>query len=481
MAAKDEATRFSQEEYGHAKLGHKATNNALVRVGELYARQPGSKVTDVCHTSADRQAVYKFIENEKVSVKAIREASAVAAFKRKKENEPYLLVPFDATSLKIVDESGKKGFGFIGTRKQGTSGVQVLNAILLGTDGTPLGVLGQRYWSRKESVQGTRKEQKQRPVEEKETHHWLKLMDEVEEIAEREVPGVPLWFQEDRGFDAWSVLKRLQNTSHIYTIRNVLNRMIVDGEHGGRLHVALDNAPIHYRESRSVPASKGSGSRIADLVIRATSVTLILIDPHIYTGRATRAFTQENIEGVYRVPVNAVWVHEEPKTVEGDKPLDWVLLTNWNVDSEMEAKRVVTNYLYRWRIEEFHRLWKTGAMRVEETQVRDFEHLEIVASITAAVACYLFRITHFARSNPKQPARHLLESAELKALECLHPKATQSMSIEHAVLCIAELGGYTGIKNSKGPPGPLVLARGYQKLKVGADTINGLFQKRDQW
>ena len=49
---------------------------------------------------------------------------------------------------------------------------------------------------------------------------------------------------------------------------------------------------------------------------------------------------------------DAVWVRERGTTPCGEKPLDWLLLTNHAVDTAEDALLVVRGYSQRWRIEE---------------------------------------------------------------------------------------------------------------------------------
>ena len=62
-------------------------------------------------------------------------------------------------------------------------------------------------------------------------------------------------------------------------------------------------------------------------------------------------------------------VREEGTTPRGEKPIQWLLLTNHPVRDKQEIRQVVFGYTMRWRIEEFHKTWKTGWCDVEQTQL----------------------------------------------------------------------------------------------------------------
>jgi len=61
-------------------------------------------------------------------------------------------------------------------------------------------------------------------------------------------------------------------------------------------------------------------------------------------------------------------VCETGTTPRGEKPVHWRLLTNHGVASVADVQRVVLGYQQRWRDEELHKTWKSGAWSVEETQ-----------------------------------------------------------------------------------------------------------------
>src|SRR5205823_1807596 len=67
------------------------------------------------------------------------------------------------------------------------------------------------------------------------------------------------------------------------------------------------------------------------------------------------------------VPVQAVLV-TEVEAPAGVKPLQWLLLTTLPVSSFEEALRVVRWYGYRWRLERYHFVLKSGC-QLEELQL----------------------------------------------------------------------------------------------------------------
>jgi hypothetical protein len=105
-----------------------------------------------------------------------------------------------------------------------------------------------------------------------------------------------------------------------------------------------------------LPARRHRKQRTAQLRIRTTAVTLDMVEAH--SG------------GRLALPINGVDVREVGTTPRGEKPIHWRLLTSHPIRSMKDVLAVIDGYTKCWRIEELHRGWKSGALRVEETQLR---------------------------------------------------------------------------------------------------------------
>jgi hypothetical protein len=203
------------------------------------------------------------------------------------------------------------------------------------------------------------------------------------------------------------------------------------------------------------------------MTMRATTVTLAMHD----------AWTTSRCP----MTVNAVWVRETSPAPRGESPLEWILLTNHSIDTLDDVKLVVFGYTQRWRIEDFHKTWKSGVCDVESTQLHAKAHVIKWATLLAAVAMRIERLKHLAREQPTLPASTELSAVEVEALILLkrkYKKRTEQISdamptMAEATLWIAELGGYTG-KSSGGPPGSITIGRGLEHLLIAAEVIEAL-------
>lgn len=490
------STQWAAQEFGSADLGHQARTDCLIRVAQSLAERPAGRITSFCRTAADQQAAYGLVENEAVCPIEITRSAARAAISRGADS-PYILTLIDGSSLALTDRTGDKGLGQVGAHAS-TKGLVVQSALALHASGTPLGIIAQKFWARAPSAGKDKKKSKdRRKLADKETQHALDVVQEAEDIAATQ-PGCPrLWFQMDRGYDCWPILQRMTESTSLYTVRGAYNRALwidqdatADDEDDRYVLDALARSHVVGTLKVEVAANATRKARTATLSLRATSVDVRLKDqsrrlhkPDPHTGKDKRV--------AVTWPAR-VWVVQ---ALEQDPPSDheqlqWMLWTNHPIQSVHDAQLVVNNYALRWRIEEFHRLWKSGALQIEDSLLRAALHFERLARLAACVACRLLRLTYLARTDSQRPVAQEFSPIELEALDVLHrtsrskrspaPTPVANLTISQTVRLLADLGGYTG-KSSGGPPGALVLSRGYKRLSEACDIIQRIHEIRDQW
>jgi len=442
-------------EFGSAELGNTLRRHRLIRLGARIAAAPAGRVTQVFADSAEREGCYRFLENEHVRAEAIVHA-AVGAAATRAVGQPFVYVPVDGSSLSLRDPEGKRGLGSVGSRSNRGQGLKVMNAIVVGADGVPLGMGHQTWWRRGEKP--TKRHREKRSIRRKETRHWLTAIEAVQTRWAEAGAVSRLWFQLDREGDFHELLDFAVHTSDWITVRSGQDRRVRDHK-GRRLKRVLRDAPFLGSLQIDVPASKYRRARRATISVRARAVTLLLRNKQ--TGRR------------YEARLHAVLAHESRTTPHDEEPIEWLLLTNRCVTGFTAAKQVVHGYSARWKIEQFHRTWKSTC-QVESTQLRSAEAIIRWATLLACVAMRIERLRDLARTSPTEPATVELAAHEIEALAWLRARKqppTEAMpSIGEAVRWIAELGGYTG-KSSGGPPGAATIGRGLQRLETAAIVV----------
>jgi hypothetical protein len=454
--------RWAEEEFGGAALGDARRSRRLVALAAEVGRTPAGTVTRACSSSASREGAFRLLENPAVRPDAIRERVHAAAVERC-NGRPITFVPVDATSLNITDRKQSKGLGGVGAWRQRARGVLVMTALAVGEEGAPLGIVGQEMHVREERAKPRRRNVPQYSAD---GRRWIEMLHTCRErFMQSDRPTTP-WFQIDRGGDCWQVLCYAANADVLLTVRATHDRL-VDGDLE-RLWATLERAPVIATKRVEVAArpeirrpnnsnrkfrfnylDPARPPRTAKVAIRAACVPL-------------RVRTPDDSRVVH---LNAILVRER----HASKPIEWLLLTTHPIATKADVLKVVAGYCYRWRIEDFHRAWKRGLCRVEDTQLRSRDAIFKWATILAAVATRALRLTHLARETPDVSASTEFTKLELEAIIALRdPKnlGDTPPTLERAVRWLAEIGGYTGPWN--GPPGPTVIGRGLHDVLIAA-------------
>jgi len=448
-----ELERWAQEEFGAADLGDARRTKRLVAMAATLAVWLAGRVTSAFRTDAERLAAYRFLSNEEVSAEAICVAAARATLARC-AGMAFIYVPVDGSSLALADPHCTRELGSVGTHSAGARGLEMMNAIAVSPGGVPMGLLAQVWWARDEAAAVV--PAKQRGIEEKETIHWMTAI-ERSRAATAAAGGLRLWFQLDRGGDFRELLEFAQDAPCWVTARAAQDRHVCEpGE--GLLWKVMRGRPVLGYLTVHVPQREGRPGRVARLAVRACRLTLRLRDRRTGTKRAA----------------TLVAVQAREILRSGDDRVEWMLWTNRLVEGFAAACEVVRGYGMRWRVEEFHKTWKS-VCRIEQTLLHTLAAITKLATIAAANAMRIERLKRLSRTEPDLPAEREFSREELDALILMvRPKGFNpgdAATLAVATEWLARLGGYTGPAISGGPPGSMVLGRGLDRLGPAAMVL----------
>ena len=438
------------------------------------------RVTQVFGTPRELQGAYDFLEERHAKAGPIVEATGVQSVRRA-GHRGHAIVALDGSSVSVVDRTGKKGLGSLGSYQRHGRGVKMINALAIGLDGATLGLVDQQYWHRawdaSRSVRAgaiKKKRNRKAPAAAKETQRWLDAIDSSERRFKAHADHVGRIYVLDREADSRDLLAKLGETGQGFIVRSSWDRCVeVEGIRGARhLRSFLSSLPALGRREVPIAGTAKRAARTARMELRATAVTLLMRAQH---GR----------RALLRARVHVVQAREVGTTPVGEKPLEWTLLTNLDVSNLQAVQAVLDHYTLRWRIEDFHKSLKTGGCNAESMQLRSPDAVIKWATILSAVAARNERLKHLARNDPEQPATIELTALEIRVLLLLkrkEKKRTESVpnaipTIATATRWLADLGGYTG-KSSGGPPGAITIGRGLQRVLDGADVLAALENER---
>ena len=105
--------------------------------------------------------------------------------------------------------------------------------------------------------------------------------------------------------------------------------------------------------------------------------------------------------------------------------LEWFLLTTREITTVEQAQECLRWYCLRWRIEDWHRVLKSGC-RVEALAHRSAERLQRAIAIHLVIAWRIMLMTLLGRECPGLPADVLFSDLEIEVLEAYAKKKTAS-------------------------------------------------------
>jgi hypothetical protein len=216
------------------------------------------------------------------------------------------------------------------------------------------------------------------------------------------------------------------------------------------LDAALESEPIRGHVQIHIPARPNRQARRAKMAVRWLSL-------EVHAPR----------HGPKRPSLRLTFILvEELDPPKGEKPVRWLLAATLSVESLEDALECVPWYAYRWTIERFHFVLKSGC-KIEQRQLETVERMERAIPVFSIVAWRLLWLTLQARETPEAPCTSILADFEWKVLYATAHRTRQlppkPPTLREAVRLIAQLGGFLGRKHD-GEPGPQTIWRGLRRL-----------------
>jgi hypothetical protein len=425
-------------------------NTRLERLLTHVAEKPLDAFPQALPDWHQAKATYRFLANDRVESNALltglrdTTVSAVSCL-------PLVYVIHDTTTCSYSSLKQTTGLGYVNDL-EAARGLHCHSSLAIRPDGVALGLLHQHYWARLE-LRKTRAQD--RDLGDKESIKWLHGLDATKQAldtlpAEQRPRVVHIM---DREGDIHEVFAKVRSWGHGAIIRRYRNRSVA--EEPGDADEAIWRAPVLARVRLKLPASHGRKARTAVVELRAQEMTLT---PHCHVER-----------GRQPLRLTMVAVREVSTPPAGDEPIKWLLWTTEPARTKKQVLAVVRTYALRWRIEDFHLVWKQGC-RVEQLQLQTRARLEKALLLYAGVAVRLLRLRDLARQEPEAPCTEVLSEEEWRALY-VHvtgeAPSTQTPvpTVAQAVKWIGRLGGHLGRKRD-GMPGVRTLWRGWRDLAV---------------
>jgi len=426
---------------------------------------------------AQTKAAYRLIESPKVGISFQRLLLPHQdQTQRRMAAESVVLLAQDTTALSYNSLEHTSGLGRLGESRNPGRGLLLHSLQAFRLDGIPLGNAWAKLWARPD--QSDSQERNQQSLSEKESVRWIQAYQAAARIARR-MPHTHLIACGDRESDIFDLFDQAQDAPknlHLL-VRAQHDRLLRSGE---KLWPHLWQQPVQGTMRVCVPRRGNNPARVATLELRWSAIEMAA--PQVTVKRKWQPLC------LYAI------LAQEINPPAGIEAIQWLLLTDWKVQSLKMARRMIQWYGLRWGIECWHQVLK-DVCRIEKRQMKSHTALERALVLDMIVAWRVQMLVRLGKDHPALPASLLYAAQELAVLEDykkkipLHAQSEQTnepalpqdekppveqpakassksnaakpdaLTLLQANLLVAILAGFSGRK-SDGHPGAKVLGEG---------------------
>lgn len=466
---------WGSQNFADCQLGDRRLNQRALEIGKALVVGFGQALSMIFKEENPLKRAYEFLANPKAQFNLLtqphRQNTASVA-----QSLPVVLAVGDTTFLDYKSIKAKQdGYGPIGN---GGNGLILHTTLAVEPElGQSLGLLWQKLWHRepkaKPPVNETPKQKKARlcaerkaarskPFEQKESYRWVealkaveKQFQKVEKLLQQAKEQLPV--PSERLGQKTRIIHIFDREGDISEVFDQVRQMertgvVVRAAHDRRLNSDtahlwehLSAQPIQFYQEVGLPETAKRSARTAKLAVRFCLVQL----------RSPRRLKNQDSFEVYAV------LAQEIDPPEGEEAVSWMLLTTESVTGAAEAATILRWYTYRWHVEEYHKILKSGCKA--ESYRLAATSMEALLGFLTVIAAELLRVTYLHRTQPEATAETVLSPVQLDVLKARSAKLPKVLSIAWAVEAVARLGGYLEHRR-KTPIGIQVLWRGWLKL-----------------
>jgi hypothetical protein len=420
---------WAQHEFGGADLGDLRLQRRLVECARALGVQPGRAFCGAASGDvAAVKAYYRFIglpdAEEAVTMQAMLAPHRQRTLQRMMA-QPLVLCVQDGTELNYTNLAQCQGLGSLGTNQTGarSMGLHLHSTLALTAEGLPLGVLDASCQAPPARDADDQRTSANIPIEEKKTFDWIQGLRQCEQAAAR-MPQTRLvsvmdreadffeLFDEQRRRDKVDLLVRAKHDRCINDPLSAEQRTLFDQVRSGpvmsRLVIAVPRQSSRPKKSKS-QARAGHPKRMAQVQLRHREV--VLPPPKHHAGK----------------PALRLWVVHvrETRAPAGAARLEWFLLSTRAITTVEQACECLRWYCLRWRIEDWHRVLKSGC-RVEALQHKTATRLKRAIAFNLVIAWRIMLLTLLGRQAPELPADVLFSDLEIEVLQAYAKKTASN-------------------------------------------------------
>ena len=423
-----ETETWAEKEFGGAPLGDERLSKRLVNIASAKAGIPGRAFTGVAKgDNAAIKAYYRLIdmpEASEVTMDNILLPHRDRTMRRMLGQQTVLCVQ-DGSDLNYNSLSACTGLGEIGSNQTGAKsrGLHLHTTLAIATSGLPLGVLKAQCEAPVAKAPEEKRPTFAIPIEEKKTFVWIEhhrdlvavaadmphtrlidiLAQELKAHCDREADFFEM-FDEQRREGSVELLVRAKHDRNLEEDSLKLFEAVRQTPERSRVRVQIPRQSARSKKSKQ-QARPYRPARNADLAVRYMRVQLR--PAHYHADKD---------------PIDIWVIHaREENPPPNSEPVEWFLLTTMELGSPQDAEECLRWYCLRWRIEDWHRVLKSGC-RIEDIAHETAERIRRAVAINLVIAWRITLMTLLGRETPGLPAEVLFSDIELQTLRAYAKK-----------------------------------------------------------
>jgi len=418
------AEHWAENEFGNAPLGDARLSKRLVNVAAEKAEVPDRAFSGVAKGDWPAvKAYYRMIDHPDetaINMTNILEPHRRRTVRRMMGQQTVLCIQ-DGSDLQYTNLDQCEGLGEVVANQTGAKsrGLHLHSTFAVAPNGLPLGVLRAQCTAPESRSPEDNRPSYAIPIEEKKTFVWIHHHRDLVNLA-AEMPQTRLIDVCDREADFFEMFDEQRRDPCVdLLVRANHNRNIT--EEPFKLFEAVRQAPVQSRVRVSIPrqsarpkkskqkARAKRPGRLANMAVRSMRIQL----------RPARYNADKEPIDIW--VVHALEENPPAKAVA----VEWFLLTTIKISSTADAEQCLRWYCLRWRIEDWHRVLKSGC-RIEDIAHRTAERLRRAIAINMVIAWRIMLMTLLGRETPELPAEVLFSDIELRTLRAYAKKKTDA-------------------------------------------------------
>ena len=405
---------WAENEFGDAPLGDQRLNNRLVEIGRKKAMNPSCSYSGAVGGNwPEVKGYYRFIDQPDDS--AVTMENILAPHRkqttRRMKGEKIVLCPQDGSDLNYNNLDQCEGLGVIGSNQTGAKsrGLHLHSMLAITTEGLPLGVLRSECTAPEPKSQDDDRPASAIPIEEKKTFSWIKGVRDCQALKQL-MPHTSIINISDREADFFEMFDdQRSNSPDIDLIVRAKHDRSTTGEY--KLFDTARQAPVQAQIEIKVPrqSARSKKSKQKARVKRPARTAQVSV-------RSTQIELKPPPYHKDKQPVRIGIVHVKEDNPPADtKAIEWFLLTTIALQSVGDVLNCVKWYCLRWRIEDWHRVLKSGC-KVGDLANKTAVRLKRAVAINLVIAWRIMLMTLLGREIPELPAEVMFSDLEIKVL-----------------------------------------------------------------